>query len=219
MNINDYILEEIKALSLQSSVSSAQELCGDLPITHIPVIDNHKLIGCYAEEDIQTIENPDQPLSTYTHLLHHFHVDKKATLLELIALFAENDCNIIPVLDEHQKYIGYYELRDILDVFADSPFMHKDNVTLVVSKSKTDFSMSQVSQIVESNKAKLLGLYVSKENADTIDVTLKIASEEMNEIIQTFRRYDYNVISQLEDDMYLEELKDRANYFRKYLDM
>lgn len=122
-------------------------------------------------------------------------------------------------MDEKQEYLGYYDLRDILDVFADSPFMHNDNVTLVVSKSKADFTISQVAQIVESNKAKLLGLYVSRETVDDVEVTLKISSEEMNEIIQTFRRYDYNVISQLEDDMYLEELKDRANYFKKYLDM
>lgn len=219
MNINDYILEEIKALTLQDSVNNALQLCEHLPITHIPVVENNKLVGCYAEDDIQTIENTSQSLSEYTHLLHHFHADKKVTLLELIALFAENDCNIIPVLDENQNYIGYYELGDILDVFVDSPFMDKNNITIIVSKSKVDFSMSEVSQIVESNKAKLLGLYVSRETPDNIEVTIKISSEEINEIIQTFRRYDYNVLSQLKDDKYLEELKDRANYFRKYLDM
>lgn len=219
MNINDYILKEIKALSLEDSVFNAHDLCKDLPITHIPIVVNNKLIGCFAEDDIQTIENKDVVLSEYTHLLQQFHTNTKTTLLELITLFAENDCNIIPVLDEDQNYIGYYDLRDILDVFTDSPFMHQDNETLIVAKTKSDFSMSQVSQIVESNKAKLLGLYVSKESADDVEITIKLSSEEMNEIIQTFRRYDYNVISQHEDDSYLEELKDRANYLRKYLDM
>lgn len=219
MNINDYILEEIKALSPKSAISTAQKLCKDLPITHIPIVENGKLIGCYAEDDIQTIENINRSLNEYSYLLHHFYVGKKATLLDIITLFAENDTNIIPVLDEKQQYVGYYELRDILDLFADSPFMHKDNETLIISKSKVDFSMSQVSQIVESNNAKLLGLYVSKETADDVEITLKFSSEEINEIIQTFRRFDYNLISQHEDDAYLEELKDRANYFKKYLDI
>ncbi|CAL2084945.1 CBS domain-containing protein [Tenacibaculum sp. 190524A05c] len=219
MNINDYILKEIKALSPENTVSDALNLCEHLPITHIPVVKDNKLVGCFAEDDIQTIENTNASLQEYIHLIQHFHAHKKSSLLELISLFAENDCNIIPVLEEQQNYIGYYDLRDILDVFADSPFMHNDNITLIVSKSKADFSMSQISQIVESNKAKLLGLYVSRETVDDVEVTLKISSEEMNEIIQTFRRYDYSVISQLEDDMYLEELKDRANYFKKYLDM
>lgn len=219
MNINDYILKEIKALSLENSVSDALNLCEHLPITHIPIVKENKLVGCFSEDDIQTIEQQDASLHQYTHLLQHFHANTTYSLLELIALFAENDCNIIPVLDERQNYIGYYELRDILDVFVNCPFMHNNNVTLIVTKPKNDFSMSQVSQIIESNKAKLLGLYVSRETMDEVEVTLKISSEEMNEIIQTFRRYDYTIISQLEDDEYLEELKDRANYFKKYLDM
>lgn len=219
MNINDYILKEIKALSPSDSVNDALNLCEHLPITHVPVVDNHTLIGCFAEDDIRTIEKKQTILNEYTHLLHHFNAHKKSSLLELIALFAKNNCNIIPVLDENQHYIGYYDLHDILDVFTDSPFMHNNNLTLVVAKSKLDFTMSEIAQIVESNKAKLLGLYVSKETMDNIEVTLKIHSEEMNEIIQTFRRYDYTVISELAGDMYLEELKDRANYFKKYLDI
>ncbi len=219
MNINDYILKEIKALTLGNTIISAHNLCSGFPITHIPIVENNKLIGCFAEDDIQTIENKEENLNVYTHLLNHFHADTKTSLLELITLFAENDCNIIPVLDGDQNYIGYYELRDILDVFAGSPFMHQDNDTLIVSKSKSDFSMSQISQIVESNGAKLLGLYVSKESPDAVEVTLKISTKEVNEIIQTFRRYDYSVITMHEDDIYLDELKDRAKYFRKYLDM
>ncbi|MDB0610331.1 hypothetical protein PL371_00230 [Tenacibaculum maritimum] len=79
--------------------------------------------------------------------------------------------------------------------------------------------MSQISQIVEASGGKLLGLYISSENQDTIQVTLKVITNDINEIIQTFRRYDYAVLTQHEDDFYLEELKDRAAYLKKYLDM
>lgn len=219
MNINDYIVKEIKTLTLKSSVKSARRVCENFPISHIPVVENDKLIGCFAESDIRTIENLKRELQEYSYLLHHFYADEKATLLELISLFADNDCNLIPVLDKQQNYIGYYDLADILDVFANSPFLHRNNETLVVEKPKVDFSMSQVAQIVESNNAKLLGLYVSDETVDGVRITLKIASEELNEIIQTFRRYDYHVVTQHVDDEYLEELKDRANYFKRYLDI
>lgn len=219
MNINDYIVKSIKPLTLKSTVKSAQKVCENFPISHIPVVEDNKLIGCFAESDIRTIENLKRELQEYSYLLLHFHVNEKATLLELISLFADNDCNLIPVLDKHQNYIGYYDLADILDVFADSPFLHRDNETLVVEKPKNDFSMSQVSQIAESNNAKLVGLYVSHETMDSVQITLKIASEEFNEIIQTFRRYDYHVVTQHVDDEYLEELKDRADYFKRYLDI
>ncbi|MDE0534660.1 CBS domain protein [Tenacibaculum lutimaris] len=219
MKINDFILKEIKALTLNSSVKSAQQVCKDLPITHIPVVEDGKLIGCLPESDIQTIENKNRTLNEYTYMFDHFYTNEKATLLDLIALFADNDSNLIPVLDKNLNYVGYYELSDILDAFANSPFIHNESQTLIIDKPKSDYSMSQITQIVETNNGKLLGAYISSENIDNIEVTLRIVSEEINEIIQTFRRYDYNVITQHEDDFYLEELKDRAAYLRKYLDM
>lgn len=219
MKINDFILKEIKALTLNSSVKSAQQLCKDLPITHIPVVENGKLLGCLPESDIQTIENKNRTLSEYSYLLDHFYTDEKATVLDLISLFADNDSNLIPVLDKNMMYAGYYELSDILDAFANSPFLHNESDTLIIDKNKNDYSMSQVVQIVETNNGKLLGAYISSENMENVEVTIKIISDEINEIIQTFRRYDYNVITQHKDDFYLEELKDRASYLKKYLDM
>lgn len=219
MNINDYILKEIKALSLNCTVEMAQQRCANYPISHFPILEDNKLIGCFADSDIRTIEDTTNKLKEYSHLFHHFFATEKTPLLDLIALFADNDCNLIPVLNQEKDYIGYYELSDILDVFADSPFLHRDNETLVVSKTKSDFSMGEVAQIVENNKARLLGLYISYESNDEIRATLKISSREMNEVIQMFRRYDYHVISEHEDDFYLEELKERANYLKKYLDM
>lgn len=219
MNINDYILNEIKELTLDHTVKCAQKVCKDLPITHIPVVENGKLIGCLPESDIQTIENKNRELREYSYLLDHFYTNEKATLLDLITLFADNDCNLIPVLNKDMNYIGYYELGDILDAFADSPFLHNESETFIVEKNKTEYSMSEVSQIVEANNARLLGAYISSESMDTVQLTLKVTTEEANEIIQTFRRYNYNVITQHEDDSYLEELKERAEYLRKYLDM
>ena len=43
--------------------------------------------------------------------------------------------------------------------------------------------------------------------------------KDINEIIQTFRRYNYSVLSLHEDDFYLQDLKDRSDYLQKYLDM
>ncbi len=219
MTINDYIIKGIKPLTLNDSVHNARLICEDFTISHIPIVENGKLIGCFTETDIRTFEGLNEKLENYRFLLQRFFTDEKATLLELISLFADNDCNIIPVLNKDKNYIGYYELSDILDVFADSPFLHRDSESLVVEKVKKDFSMSQVAQIVEGNGAKLLGLYVSNETPETVQVTIKIETLVMNEVIQTFRRYDYDVITQHVDDEYLEQLKERADYFKKYLEI
>ncbi|PQJ79543.1 CBS domain-containing protein [Polaribacter porphyrae] len=219
MNINDYILNEIKPLSLKSTVNTAKDLFDNFPITHFPVIENRKLLGSFAEDDIHTTENNEQELVENVHLLNSFFADEKATVLELLKIFADNDTNIIPVLDDKKEYIGYYDLRDVLDVFSTNPFMIEESETLIVEKLEDDYSMSEVTQIVETLGGRLLGLYISEKNNGFVQITLKIITEDINEIMQTFRRYDYKVISTHENDIYLEDLKNRSEYLQKYLEM
>lgn len=219
MNINNYILKENKALTLKSTVKNAQQLFRNFPITHFPVIKDEKLLGSFAKEDLQTIKNNEDKLENYIHLFNSFFADEEATVLELLKIFADNDTNIIPVLNKDKSYIGYYNLREVLDVFSTSPFMIEASETLIVEKLEDDYSMSEISQIVESNGGKLLGLYISQKENASIQVTLKIISEEINEIMHTFRRYNYKVISTHENDIYLEDLKNRSEYLKKYLEM
>ena len=129
MNINDYILKDIKALRLKNSVKSAQKLFKNFPITHFPLVENGKLLGSFAEEDMQTIEDKEAELENYTHLLNSFFTDEKTTILELLKVFADNNTTIIPVLNAEKNYIGYYELSDVLDAFSTSPFMHEQSET------------------------------------------------------------------------------------------
>lgn len=219
MNIKDYILNEINELNLNSTIESAQNLCKGFPLTHFPVVENGHLVGCISECDFQTIEDTSLPISEFKHLIDTFYAYEEDTILDLIKLFADNDCNILPVLDAKKRYLGYFELSDILDIMSDSPFLHTNGFVLTVEQLKKDYSASQVSQIVESNNASLLGMYVSHQTADAIQITLKINTEELNEVIQTFRRYNYQVLTQHKDDEYLQDLKDRSNYLQKYLDM
>ncbi|MFC4267642.1 CBS domain-containing protein [Polaribacter marinivivus] len=219
MNITDYILNEIKPLKLKSSVADAIELFDNYPITHFPVIENNKLLGSFAEDDIHTTNENDQELVEHTHLLNSFFADEKATVLELLKIFADNDTNIIPVLNKNKDYIGYYDLRDVLDVFSTSPFMIEESETLIVEKLENDYSMSEISQIIESNSAKLLGCYISEKKNDFVQITLKIVSSDIHEIMHTFRRYEYKIISMHDNDIYLEDLKNRSEYLQKYLEM
>lgn len=219
MNITDYILNEIKPLKLKSSVADAIELFDNYPITHFPVIENDKLLGSFAEDDIHTTNENDHELVEHAHLLNSFFADEKATVLELLKIFADNDTNIIPVLNKNKDYIGYYDLRDVLDVFSTSPFMIEESETLIVEKLENDYCMSEISQIIESNSAKLLGCYISEKKNDFIQITLKIVSSDIHEIMHTFRRYEYKIISMYDNDIYLEDLKNRSEYLHKYLEM
>jgi hypothetical protein len=64
-----------------------------------------------------------------------------------------------------------------------------------------------------------LGLFISESSIDSIEITLKITLGAMNEIIQTFRRYNYEIISEHQEDNYINNLKERSDYLDKYLNI
>ena len=108
-------------------------------------------------------------------------------------------------------------MGSVLSVFSSSPFFTTDGFILVVEKDNIEYSMSEVAQIVESNDGVLLGCFVSDKRNDKVELTLKISSQEINNIIQTFRRYNYLIITEHSDDLYLEEVKEKLDYLQRYL--
>mgnify|MGYP005990118935 FL=1 len=216
MNIENYILNDFKPLTLQSKVIDALELFKAYPITHIPILNNDCYIGCISQSDILTLENINASLHDQQDFLDRFNAVDENSVIELLKVFANNDTNILPVISEN-KYVGYLELNDILEEFSHSPFLNSNGFILIIEKNNKEYTFSEVAQIVESNNGKLLGCYISSTIADKVSITLKISSQEINEIIQSFRRYNYTIITEHKDDFYLEELKNRSDYLQKFL--
>ncbi|TWO33750.1 CBS domain-containing protein [Seonamhaeicola sediminis] len=219
MKLSEYIINDIKPVDSNSKVSDLQSLFNQLTYSHIPVKDTHDVfVGLLFETDVHCFDS-NKLVSDYLYALENFFVRDTTLWLDVLEAFAQNSANIMPVLDEKNNYLGYYELKDIISLFNESPFFHSAGAVIVVEKGINDYSFSEISQIVESNGGRVLGAFVSKIKNDVVQVTLKIGNSNINEIIQTFRRYSYNIASGHEEDTYFENLKDRSDYLRKYLNM
>lgn len=125
----------------------------------------------------------------------------------------------MPVLNEKSEYIGYYELLDIIGLFNQTPFLNEPGGILLIEKGLKDYSFSEISQIVESNNGKLLGAFISEMNENQVQITLKVGNAPLNSIIQSFRRFNYNIVIDKEDDSYLKDLKDKSDYLQRYLNI
>lgn len=219
MQTTDYITREVKALDPSDKVNKAKELFKELTYTHLPVVEEGLLLGLVSEADIQTIENGDLPLDDFRYLFQSFFVSESINWFELLKIFALHETSIIPVIDAHHMYLGYYELSDILHIFNNTPFLHETGAILVVSKGINDYSFSQVAQIAESNNAKILGAFVSGYEDEMIEITIKLSDHDLNNTIQTFRRYSYEILTSFHMDEYLKTLKERSDYLQKYLNI
>ena len=89
----------------------------------------------------------------------------------------------------------------------------------MVAKNATDYSFSEISQIVESNNATLFGAFVSKVEDDSVQITLKLSLHDINNTLHSFRRYNYEIVNEFEKDKYIDELNQRSEYLQRYLNI
>jgi len=219
MLLSNYIINDVKPLLVTETVSELQFLFNQLTYSHIPIKNEDGVyLGCMSENDAYCFES-DKPLSECAYATEGFFVRPNATWLNVLEDFTANNTNIMPVLDENNVYLGYYELSDIIGLFNQTPFFSEPGGILIVEKGITDYSFGEVAQIVESNGGKVLGAFISKIENDLVQITIKIGKASINDVIQSFRRYSYNILSEAEDDLLLESLKERSDYLNKYLNM
>lgn len=218
MEITNYITADFKPIDSQESIAVVRDFLGDFNFSHFPVTEDGIYIGSISAEDVETFEE-QKKVADYKYSLETFFIRTNALWLEVLEVFAKNHSNLIPILDENNKYVGYYELEDIIIFLNQTPFIKEQGAVVKVRKGILDYSMSQITQIVESNNGKLLGVFISESDISSVEVTIKISSGAINEIIQTFRRYNYEIISEHHEDSYIANLKERSDYLDKYLNM
>lgn len=216
--IKEYITNDYKAIDSQEKIAEVQDFFADVSFSHFPVLNDGVFIGNISADDIDTFDT-DKTINDYRYTLEAFFARENMIWLDVLEVFAKNHTNIVPVLNEENNYSGYYELEDIVKFFHETPFLKEPGGIIVVQKNIIDYSMSQIAQIVESNNGKLLGMFVSEANSENIQVTIKITLGAMNDIIQTFRRYNYEIVSEHHEDNYLNNLKERSEYLDKYLNI
>lgn len=218
MNTLNYLINDIKPFKPDTSIGEVQKTFNQLTYSHIPVVSQGEFVGCISETDAHCFDS-NKTLADYGYALEPIFVNDRTNWLDILEAFAMKSSNIMPVLDQQNKYLGYYELGDIMDLFNHTPFLNEAGAIIVVEKGSKDYSFSEICQIVESNDAKILGVFISKIENDVTQATVKVGFASMNAIAQTFRRYGYNVVSEHPEDKVQEELKERSEYLNKYLNI
>lgn len=218
MPIQSHILTSLPVFKIDDSLKKVIEFFKDSTFSHVAVVEKGRFLGVLSENDLENFEI-DKKVSDYRFNLETFFVRRDTNWLDVLETFARNEANVLPILGDNEDVQGYYDLTDIVGVFIDTPFFTEPGGILVVAKGIKDYSFSEIAQIVESNNTKLIGAFITGLQNDVVQVTVKIGAANLNEIIQTFRRYNYHIIFGNNDDQFLEDLKARSDYLDKYLNV
>ncbi len=218
MEIQPHIIDTIKVFDIGESLKTVAQFFRDTVFTHVAIVENGRFLGVLSEEDVSTFDT-SKKVDDYRFNLEAFHAIRDASWLDVLEIFTRNETNLLPVLGEDQEVIGYYQLLDVLGLLIETPFFREPGGILVVARSSKDHSFSEIAQIIESNNTRLLGAFITDIQNDVVITTIKLSSENFNDVLQTFRRYNYNILFGTIHDQFLEDLKQRSDYLDKYLNV
>ena len=218
MQIQTHIIPNIPVFKISDSLKKVVQFFKHHTYSHVAVVENGIFLGVLNENDLENFET-EKKIEDYKYNLENIFVQTTTPWLDVLEAFARNEANLITVIDEEGHVQGYYDLTDIVGVFIDTPFFTEPGGILVIAKGIKDYSFSEIAQIVESNNARMLGGFITDTRNDVVQVTIKVGATNLNDIIQTFRRYNYNILFGNNDDQFLEDLKQRSDYLDKYLNV
>ena len=221
MIAQNLLSEVVPPLRLTDSGQKALNWMEIFRISHLPVVEGKRLVGLISDKIIYDLNIIDKPVGDYSdHLLSpHIHINQH--IYEVFNAISVLKLSAVPVLNLYDEYCGVITVFDLAQKFADLVSVHEPGGVIVLEINSIDYSLSQIAQIVEGNDARILSFYLSPEaESKRMTVTLKINVVDLSAIIQTFVRYDYNIIAVYMDDSIIKNMyDDRLDQLMKFMNI
>jgi len=192
----------------------------EFKVSHLPVVEDSQLLGLISEDDIFAAGSFEEPISSYQLQLQNISILHSKHFYEAMKLFADYKLTTLPVVDEKGIYMGLITLGDMVEKMAVTAAVSNPGGILVLELNVNDFSMVEISKIVEENDARILSFYVSSPADSTrLELTMKLNRIDIQPVIQSFIRYDYTIKASFFESDYFDNLRERYDLLMTYLNV
>ncbi len=220
MTAKELISPLIPPLKLSDTGDKALIWMHEFSVAYLPVVSKGKFHGLLNEEDVMDLDDPSEPIENYDLKLPKPFVNENVHIYDVVKLAAEMKLTLIPVVDKQENYLGVITQESLVSSFAKMSSITENGSLIVLELNKTDYSLASISRIVEENNASVLSAYISTHhNSTKIEVTIKINTFDIKQMVASFERYNYTVVGTYQENEYYEDLKDRFNSLMSYLNI
>lgn len=220
MIAKDLISDAVLPLKSSDTGLIAMHWFDEFRVSHLPVVSDAQLLGLISEDDIYTAGSFEEPIWNFQLQLQNLSILQSRHIYEVLKLFADYKLTTLPVVDEKGTYLGVITLADLVEKMAATAAVSNPGGILVLELNVNDFSMVEISRIVEDNDAKILSFYVtSPADSTRLELTLKFNRIDIQPLIQSFLRYDYTIKASFFESDYFDNLRDRYDLLMTYLNV
>ncbi|MDA3910674.1 MAG: CBS domain-containing protein [Bacteroidales bacterium] len=211
----------VPSIKTSDSGNQALQWMEFFKVSHLPIVNNQDFLGLISESDIYDLDCGDEPIGNHKLGLIRPYVYESQHIWELVDIVSKMKLTVIPVLKTDKTYLGVITLQDLAQNYAKITAADQPGGIIVLEVGIHDYSLSEISRIIEENNAKVLSLFVSgNEHTTLLNVTLKLNVNDLAAIIQSFVRFDYTIKeSYLSDDAENRLFRERYESFLSYLNV
>lgn len=211
---------DLPTLKSSDTVARSIRIMHDNHIEQLAVVENNQYLGMVDEElllgeDEKTkLDGIFKDFGT-VFCLNHQH------LYEVLGLITRHQLHAIAVLNEKYEFIGTIRATDCYKEFAHLLGMYEPGAIIELQVKNRDYSLNEISRLIEAENAKITGFYVSGSTSDydsPLQLTIKLNREHITSIIATLERFGYTVMATYSSSTHYHH-QDRFDMLMKYLDI
>lgn len=208
----------ITPLKPTDTVDRALQWMDELKVSHLPIIDNFQLVGLTNE--VYLLDQQNLPLVETGLEFKKIACKSTDHIFDVIQLVNQYNVSTIAVLDQKNNYIGSITQMDLFTWLSNQSAYKSRGGIVVLMMQENNYSLSELSRIVESVDTKILGVSIKNDENDParIQVILKLNKEDINRVVATFERYEYSVMAAFTQNDTKSDAQERLDNLMKYLD-
>lgn len=220
MIAKDLISIDVLPLKASDTGLIAMHWFDEFRVSHLPVVSDSQLLGLLSEDDVYAAESFEEPIWNFHLKLQTVSILHTKHIYEAMKLFADFKLTTLPVVDDKGIYLGMITLADMVAKMAATAAVSNPGGIIVLELNVNDFSMVEISRIIEENDAKILSMYVtSPADSTRLELTMKLNRIDIQPVIQSFQRYDYTIKASFFESDYFDNLRDRYDLLMTYLNI
>lgn len=197
MRAKDLINYTIPPLKPTDSIEKAQSWMSEFHVHELPIVQNGVFLGFFNENLLFDHFTGAQKIEDYQFMSTGLFVEQNEHYYELLKKAYEAGSNLVAVLDENEKYLGAVTIQDVVEAFSKMSSINSPGTIIVLSMPQTDYSMTELSRIIESEGGKILSSFIenNEQHPGKIRVTIKLNLENGSAIISALERFGYTISS------------------------
>lgn len=219
MTASELITNHFPSLQITDTVGRALEIMQDYHVSELPLVKESKLTGLVHENDLQD-EDPDHLMGSIQNINDQSQVRPSEFFLIPLKIMHQRKLSLIPVVKEDGEYLGVITEEQILQAASHYNSASEPGAVVILQILPNNFSISELGRIIESNDAKIVHLNTwTDPTTGHLMVAIKISKVDIQDILASLERYEYNVVQYFGENLSEEELRLNFDHLINYLNI